>query len=142
MAKTYRSAVDWWLALILVGAPAGIIAAGVYRLQQSDRMGTFLIFEGLFVGGLMTLFAVPCVYTLTEDALHIRCGVIHTTIPLERIERVAPSRSLGSAPALSLKRVRIDYDGERALVSPRAREAFIAELQAAVARRRGRSARA
>ena len=58
MARTYRSAVDLWLALILVGLPVSIVTAGVYRLVQSDTMGAFLIFEGLFVGGLMALFAV------------------------------------------------------------------------------------
>lgn len=144
MPRTYRSAVDLWLALILVGLPVGIVAAGVYRLMQSDRMGALLIFEGLFVGGLMALFAVPCIYTLTEDVLHIRCGIMTTIIPLGRIDRVEPSRSLWSGPALSLRRVRIDYGGgERALVSPRERETFIVELQAAVARcRQSRPTRA
>jgi hypothetical protein len=141
MARIYRSAVDWWLALILAGVPAGLIASGVHRLLHEQKMGIFFLFEGVFVGGLMALFCVPCRYTLTDRQLHIRCGVMETAIPLAQIDRVEPSRSLWSAPALSLRRVRIDYGAEHAVISPRGREAFIIELRAAIARSKGAPAR-
>lgn len=144
MRKIYRSAIDPWVAVLLVGLPLTVIALGVFRLQTSGKHAAFIITEGVFVGFLIALFCVPCVYTLTEEHLHIRCGVITTTIPLTQINRVALSGSWLSGPALSLKRVRIDYGSEATLVSPRDREAFIAELEAAVAaaRRRSGTARA
>lgn len=137
MRKTYRSAVDAWLALLLIGVPATMLVLGLGRLDAAPKEGAFLIVQGVFVASLMAAFCLPCRYTLTDEHLHVRCGVIATTVPLGRVERAELSRSLWSAPALSLQRVRIDYGAEHVVISPRGREAFIADLMAAVARCKG-----
>jgi len=54
-------------------------------------------------------------------------------IPAREITRITPTRSLTSSPALSLDRLRIEYDGGRqaVLVSPVDQDAFIAAVRAA-----------
>lgn len=141
MKKVYPSAVDVWLAVLLIAVPVGFIAGGLYQLQHAPKPAAFLIVQGCFVGALMAALAVPCRYTLDDDKLTIRCGLMTTEIPLETIETVEPSRSLWSAPALSLRRVKIVHGPDYALISPREREQFIGDLRAAVARKKDRAQR-
>ena len=76
------------------------------------------------------MLLVPCRYTLESDHLLIRCGLIRQRIPYRDITAITPSRSLWSAPALSLQRVKLSYGRSSSqLVSPRERAAFIQALQ-------------
>jgi hypothetical protein len=59
----------------------------------------------------------------------IRAGLIRLRIAYTEITAVEPSRSLWSAPALSLRRVKISFSGGFQLVSPSQRERFIHELR-------------
>jgi len=136
MKKVYRSAIDAWFALLLVGLPLGLAIAGGWMAFRGERQGVVLIAQALFVVALMLVTLLPCVYTLTDRELQIRCGVFRSTIPLAGIETVDLSRSLWSAPALSLRRVRIVHRGGTVVISPQGREAFVADLQAAMARHR------
>ena len=73
---------------------------------------------------------MPCRYTLEADHLLIRCGLIRQRIAYRDITAIAPSRSVLSAPALSLQRVKISYRHTSSqLVSPRERGIFIQMLQ-------------
>lgn len=85
--------------------------------------------------GLATSF--PCTYTLTDTHLVIRSGLFRQRIAYRDITAVAASGSVWAAPALSLRRVWIDFAGRFQLVSPREREEFITAL-----RRRADDARA
>jgi len=71
---------------------------------------------------------LPCSYSLEADHLFIRCGFIRRRIPYSQIHRIEPSSNPLSAPALSLRRVKIAYGRSFQLVSPRERERFIEEL--------------
>ena len=135
--RVYPSAVDAWLTVILYAAPALLIALCFYftRVARADEALTCL----LVAAGLVLLNVVltrPCRYTLTADTLHIRCGLIRESIPLDRITGAELSTSWRSGPALSLKRVRIDYDSRSRLISPRDRQQFISDLMRAVERSR------
>jgi hypothetical protein len=69
-------------------------------------------------------------YTLTETDLEIRCAFVRMTIPFRSITRVQPTRTLQSAPALSIDRLEIRHDGGVAVISPKDRTGFIRELRA------------
>lgn len=130
MKTRYASAVDAWLAAVLVGVPLLILGVGVVAFARSPLAGAVQIGLGLLTAGLMAAFSVPCHYTLEERALTIRCGLLKETIALGRIRAAEKSRSLWSAPALSLKRVKIVLDdGRFRLVSPRERDEFITALR-------------
>ncbi len=125
----YPSAVDGWFAALLVGVPLGLIVFGLWLLGRSTAEGLVQIGAGLFTGALIAALSWPCHYTLDEHTLTIRCGFLRESIPLARVRAVEPSHSLWSAPALSLKRVRITLDWGFRLVSPRQRDEFITELR-------------
>ena len=78
---------------------------------------------------LFIAVAVPCTYTLARDHLLIRSGLIRQKIAYKDITAVEPSASPLSAPALSLKRVKVSYGRTFQLVSPRERDLFIQSLR-------------
>jgi membrane protein YdbS with pleckstrin-like domain len=142
MVKTYKSAIDLWLAAILIGVPLAIIftgvsiAFGLYFLHWHENIGRlagfFLVGGGVALGALIAAFTLPCRYTLRESELHIQCGVLQAVVPYRAIRHLELSCSLWSAPALSLNRVKIVLaDGFR-LISPKDRIAFIKDLQSRI----------
>ena len=125
----YPSAIDTWLAAVLIGAPLLVIGNGIFTLSKSTPTGLVLIGVGIAISIVMALFAYPCYYVIGERSVKIKCGIIEEELPFERIQIVEKSSSLWSAPALSLKRVKIVLDDGFRLVSPIDRDGFIAILQ-------------
>lgn len=127
----YPSAVDAWLAAILVGVPLALLVTGIALLflLPAGAGGAFIL-SALGVGGLITALAWPCEYLLSEQGLRIRCGLLVEDIPLHRIRGAEKSGSLWSAPALSIRRVRVVLDHGSRVISPRDRDGFIRDLQA------------
>jgi Bacterial PH domain len=130
MNRKYPSAVDLWLAAFLIGTPLGIVAFGAFMLTRSAVAGIITIITGILIGGLMAAFALPCVYTLTDERLEIRCGILEDDVPLTKIRKTEKSSSTWSAPALSSRRVKITLDDGFRLISPKDRDGFIADLTA------------
>lgn len=122
----YRSAIDWWV----VGIILSVLALPVFFPESStipERFPTLIVIA--IVLGLMVLLTWPCHYILEDKHLHIRCGLIKRNIPYPEIRSVKKSVNPLSAPALSLRRVRIDYGASFTLVSPTERDKFIQELR-------------
>jgi hypothetical protein len=139
MVKTYKSAIDLWLAVILIGAPLAVIFTGVsigfglYILHWHENLGRsagfLLVAFGIGLGGLIGAFTFPCRYTLRETELYIQCGMLNWIVPYRDICQLELSCSLWSAPALSLNRVKIVLEEGFLLVSPKNRIEFIEELK-------------
>lgn len=127
-ATVYPSRVDWWMALILAAIPLTPVGIGVCLVAVSWVAGLGCAVFGLLVGALALRMTFPCRYILTDKALIVQCGWDEQTIPFRRVREVHLSRSILSAPALSLRRVEIVFDGGRLVVSPRDREGFIADV--------------
>lgn len=134
---------DWWIVTLLAAGIVGPIVAGLARLgaaPPAPEEGWLLLAAGGALGGLIALLGWPTYYEVQPPELLIRSGVLRYRIPIAAIEAVRPSRNPLSAPAWSLDRLRIDYRrGPRtriALVSPRDRRAFLADLARADARLR------
>ena len=131
--SVYASAVDWWIALMLMMGPVICVGLTGVLLQQGrpqDAMYCLVAGAGtLLVTGL---FTVPCRYTILSDTLSVRCGILFMRIPLDQIKAIELSGSWISGPALSLRRVKISTASRFYLVSPVDRERFIEELTQAV----------
>jgi hypothetical protein len=131
----FRSAVDRWMRLVLwlLGLYAvGASIAGAVIWEANREAAVACLLSGLLMGGILFALVVPVEYALTADALVIRSGLLRSTVPLAKITIVRPSRSLWSAPALSMNRLRIDYGKKKwTLVSPADRSGFVAALLAA-----------
>ncbi|MDR2462587.1 MAG: PH domain-containing protein [Verrucomicrobiales bacterium] len=128
MDKIYSSAADWWLVALMVTPPVIMLAAGV----TTKEIRWVMIGGGLFTTGLIAVLTLPCRYTLTKDALKIRGGIlVNSTIPLTKIHNAEKTHNPLSAPALSINRVAIRGANGKllTLISPKDRDAFIADLK-------------
>ena len=131
--SVYASAVDWWIAIVLMmGLVICVALTGILLQQGRHRDAMYCLLAG--VGTLLVtgIFTVPCRYTILTDSLSIRCGLLFMRVPLDQIKTIEPSSSWISGPALSLKRVKISTASRFYLVSPVDRDRFIEELTRAV----------
>lgn len=129
MKTTYNSAVDAWIAVVLIGAPLLVVSGGVYLLDNSLPAGIIQIAVGILVGLFIASLALPCRYVIDDSRLLIQCGFLKEEIAIAKIRGVEYSSSLWSAPALSLKRVRIILDDGWRLISPKDRDEFINSIK-------------
>lgn len=130
--RVYESAIDWWVAVLLIMTPVTAAGIGGYFLWIGQPGDAATLFAAGALALLITLaLTLPCRYTLLEDALSIRCGLICYQVPLDDIQTVEPTASLRSGPALSLRRVAVKTDRRTIILSPNDRDEFIADLLAA-----------
>lgn len=91
---------------------------------------------GLLIAGIGTLgglayLAAATSYTITADALVVRCGPFRTTVALAGIQTLRASHSLLAAPALSLNRIEVVASpGPWVLISPVDQPRFLQALLA------------
>ncbi|GIX46120.1 MAG: hypothetical protein KatS3mg131_0331 [Candidatus Tectimicrobiota bacterium] len=133
---TFASKIDPWL-VVLVAMPALVLllTAVSHALGRGLSHPAVWVNAGLLLvyGGVLRGFAFPVSYELSASYLLIRSGLfLRYRIPLAAIEAVQPTRSLLSAPAWSLDRLRIAYrQGQGlafALLSPDDKAAFLRAL--------------
>jgi hypothetical protein len=106
----YKSKVDAWLAAIAIGPGVLMVPVMIFATRAGSRI------------------ASTC-YDVTRESLIVRCGPVRSTIPLTSIRAIKPSRSMSSAPALSLDRLELELDsGRKVLISPLERSAFLSAL--------------
>ncbi|TWT82560.1 hypothetical protein CA13_40230 [Planctomycetes bacterium CA13] len=126
----FDSAVDLWLAALLFLAPVIAAFAGIYLILDGNPGDASILFLiGAASLAITGLFTVPCRYTVLEDSVSIRCGLLCYQIPFDQIQSVEKSGSLYSAPALSIRRVAIRTEKRIYLVSPKDRNEFIETLR-------------
>ena len=116
------------MVVLVLGAAVGLL--GVYTAfahTMLEGLVALAILAGTF--GIVGLVSWPRTYTLADTHLLVRAGLIRMRIPYADITGIEPSSSPLSAPALSLRRVKIRFAGRFQLVSPEPRDAFIGELK-------------
>jgi hypothetical protein len=128
-STTFRSKVDAWLALVIVGAFAsvGVVLASVSAPEVS--LVPVAAFAGVGAAAIWWLHR-STTYTLSESQLCVRSTGLSWCVPLRDIRAVTPTRDPLASPALSLDRLRIDYGPLKSImVSPANRELFLKELE-------------
>jgi hypothetical protein len=126
---SFPSRVDRWLIIVVALGLGMTLLQSLWAYQADPTAGLigFAVAAGMV--GLAFVVAVPCTYTLGQTHLIIRAGLIRQRIAYLDITDVEPSRSVWSAPALSLHRVKIGFAGRFQLVSPSDRDRFIHALR-------------
>jgi hypothetical protein len=123
---TYRSKVDWWIALLLAVAVLTPVISGYVKGAKGQGAPSLI---SLLAGGVILALVWPTRYTINSSELKIRSGVLRWKIPLSSIVRVHPTSNPLSSPALSLDRLQIDkHDGGKILISPKDKDGFLNEL--------------
>ena len=84
----------------------------------------------LAILALMLWIVLDTSYLLTPTTLTIRSGPFRWSVPCDRIRRVRRSRTLLAGPALSLRRLEVDYGKyDTAIISPSDIDGFIEALR-------------
>jgi hypothetical protein len=141
--------VDWWAPLVFGGGAvvAGAVAALLFVVGLSaDAQAPLAAIAAipLCVGLLLGLLLWGCYrihYEITAADVIVHCGPFRTTVPLDAIVEVFPTRDATTAPAPSLDRLHMSYrhkNNEKAfvLISPKDKEGFVRDLASAAPRLR------
>lgn len=127
----YPSKVDTWIAVMIAIGPLTVLALAIFL----HVMVVWIAFAAVAL--IMLLLVWPCDYTLNDQQLIVRCGLIRFRIDYRDISNVQESRSMLSSPALSLDRIAITTNRYTMMVSPVKKEQFMAELNQHIASARG-----
>lgn len=128
----FRSKVDRWLIAVLVGSTSlSLLAAASLAAVPSAAAVTAALIGAALGGGLPLWLLLSTRYVLSGSDLRIRCGPFGWSIRLSGIRSISHTRDASSAPALSLDRLRIEYDTSDAImISPADQSRFLSELKA------------
>lgn len=137
---TFKSKVDAWLIIVIVAALLSPIVVVLINpnVPRHPAMGNGTLFGIVLVsmlvpGGLIAWLFTTTDYTVTVTELVVRSGPISQRVPLGSITKLVKTRSILSAPALSLDRIEVQYGKHGTLViSPDDKEGFVGAIKARV----------
>lgn len=129
----FRSKIDTWLILVLALSAIVALSAAGSILRKTYGMALLVPISIVAIGALLPMWILAGTkYSLLGDTLHIRSGPFSWQIPIASITSITLSSSLISSPALSLRRLRVEYGaGKSVLVSPVDPQAFIHAIESA-----------
>ena len=117
--KHFRSKVDFIPVLLLVLAvflvDTAAMGFAVPAMANVGNLAPFALFlVAAFVPVMLVLSSFPVRYYMSGRELVVRSGLLRWTIPLADLHRACLTRSVRPAPALSMDRIRLDYQsGDR-----------------------------
>lgn len=129
----YRSKVDWWLGLLLVGAMIYLIYLAIEPIVNGRGIQWVTMVTAIFV----LVILVPLMnikYVFYSNHLLVSCGIYgKERIAYEGIRNVNETKNPLSSAALSLDRIQIDYvEGkvhQMVLISPIRKKEFLSKLE-------------
>lgn len=130
--RTFRSRIDWWLAAIVFGL-LGVAAWRIGGELLGDPTLEHWVAAGVVYGIFAATFWVfaSTGYDVGPTDLIVRSGPIRAHVPIASIRRISSSRTILAGPALSLRRLEVEYGKyDVAIVSPKDQAGFIAALTA------------
>jgi hypothetical protein len=96
-----RPQFDWWLRLILIGAPSAIFIAGAAVLSIEPLAGFILVVTAAFEA-LLFKAVFPTSYQIFPDRIRVALGgPLGFNIPFTRIRMVRPGGGAGFAPSVN-----------------------------------------
>jgi hypothetical protein len=126
----FRSRIDPLVAGLVVAPIVGVIGLIVQRAIVRGQLPSVVTVASLvFSIGLLAWMFATTKYRFVERDLVVRAGPLRVTVPIDTIRRVTRTRSVLSAPALSLQRLEIVYGKHGVVViSPKDEGRFLAAL--------------
>jgi hypothetical protein len=129
MQRTYRSKVDGKIAVVTAFVVVVLAVGGFVVPDRNHDTALALHAVSLFCLAIFVWMVLGTYYVIDSASLAVHSGPFHWSIALRDIRSVKPIRAAFSGPALSFDRLRIEYGAGRVLlVSPREKEAFLADL--------------
>lgn len=131
MQKSFRSKIDWWLALIaVIGFAVPMVVLGLVgaEIPVPGLLVIFILVLPVMIIPVWIFFDTK--YVFAENELRINSGPFRWKVPLAEITGIKPTRNPLSAPALSLDRLEITYSqGKQVLISPEDKTGFLEYLE-------------
>ncbi len=128
----FTSKIDFWLAFLILGSSLLLILVPVWEWMYNNSSIKRILFISLFTmpGAILLLLIFFNVkYSLSDDELFVKNGFSTQSIPLKDIIYIIPTNSMLSAPALSLERIEIRYEGGSIVISPKDKDGFYRAVQ-------------
>jgi hypothetical protein len=129
----FVSAQDTWVRIVLWISNLVMVGGIIMLLLQLDPIGIVVLPILVASLALVLWIQFATYYRIDDDVLFIRSGPFHWTIPIASISEIAPTDDPTSGPALSMRRLRLDYaiDGrtDAVFISPENREGFLEALR-------------
>jgi hypothetical protein len=127
----FRSRIDPLLVALIVIPIVGVAAVVVQQGVSRGESPNIMVFVSLAASlGVFAWLAATTSYRFTDQELVVRSGPLRYRVPLAKIRRVTRSRSLLSAPAMSMRRLEIAYNThDTVLISPNDEAEFLATLK-------------
>lgn len=129
--KIFYSKVDWWVYALIPFVVFCCMLGPI--LSNSDYWLGVLLSAPLCI--LMFWLLSSTRYAVRGKALGVKCGFQWKWFPIGEIERIAETKSILAAPALSAERIAVKFSDRKILkssapleISPKEKEALIAEL--------------
>ena len=127
--QIFRSKIDWWVLGFLI-CLTGLLLQLLLTMQAKGTLLQFPVHAAVYVMTMAFVWwpAWNTKYTVDEEYLSIRCLFLTWKIKRSEIQSISKTNNSVASPALSLKRLKVDYvkEGEPkfVLVSPRNQQAF------------------
>lgn len=121
--KVYKSKIDWYFFLPL-SYPVFLCVQSFFTANYLMGAITLII---LFIVGLMLQ---KTEYFISETELKIQSGfLVNEKIAISNIRKIEKTKSILSAPALSMDRIMVRYNKfDEIVISPKEKQEFITHL--------------
>jgi hypothetical protein len=128
----YPTKIDLWLGVLLLSFSLFCLYVPIILFSEPVHLLVKILGSIFFLAmaGVIPWILFGTLYILTKEHLIIRCLSMRYPIPLSDIYEVFPTHNPLSAPACSLDRLRVKFEGSRfgALISPKDKTEFIHDL--------------
>ena len=134
--QKFRSKKDWWILGFII-AMTGLLLQLLLTMYAKGNMVQYPVHTFTYVLTIVVLWwpVWSTQYRIEAEQLVIISMFLTWKIPLSAIQKISPSSNSVSSPALSLDRLRIDYQKQGKakfiLISPKDKQAFTLALQQA-----------
>ncbi len=127
--QTFRSKIDWWVLGFIISM-TGLLLQLLLTMYAKGTMVQYPEHTTVYILTIILLWSplFTTRYYLDTNTLTVRSLFFKWTIPLANIQKISDTDHLDISPALSLKRLKIEYLQEgkpkQVLVSPRDQQGF------------------
>ena len=130
MNRIYKSKIaKWYIWFCII-----MTIAFIYSLYLCYKSTWVLLIDIFFMGVCLIMIydmLLHTDYTITDDKLHIRCGILfRMDLPISKITEITHKSTILSSPALSAKRIGLKYGKKNwVYISPKNQEDFVSTLK-------------
>lgn len=132
--QIFRSKIDWWVLGFFISL-TGLLLQLLLTMQAKGTLEQYPVHAAVYVltAALVWWPIFSTRYKIDADTLLVQSMLFKWRIPLQQIQKVAATDHSIASPALSLDRLKIEYEqngqAKAVLISPKNKSKFCQALQ-------------